>query len=179
VSYRRLLVLALIAGLPGFAQAQFTTFIPPKNKVADSVKAVVVAQQKAQVDSSVQAQITNMKTWVDSAAGIASTTPMSPMTAADSAAAATAATAATAQATPPTPTTPNAATAPSSTTPRRRSTRAAQDSSTFPTGARAPSTASSLPLMMVLGALSLLAGVVLMRRAPTEARARSGRRTGA
>src|SRR3954464_4325685 len=77
VSFRRMLVLAAIAGFPGIAEAQFTTFIPPKNKVADSVKAAVVAEQKAQGDSLSQAQITNMKTWVDSAAGL---TPV-PMTA--------------------------------------------------------------------------------------------------
>jgi hypothetical protein len=80
VSFRRMLVLALIAGFPGIAGAQFTTFIPPKNKVADSVKAAVVAQQKAQEDSVVSTQITNMRTWVDSAAGLVPTTT----TAADS-----------------------------------------------------------------------------------------------
>lgn len=90
MSYRRLLVVALLAGLPGIASAQFTTFIPPQNKVADSVKQAVAAAQKAQADSTVQAQVTNMKTWVDSAAGIAAP----PMTAADSLAARTAVTAA-------------------------------------------------------------------------------------
>jgi uncharacterized membrane protein len=69
------------------AGAQFTTFIPPQNKVADSVKAAVVAEQKAQADSVAAMQITNMKTWVDSAAGIAPT----PTTAADSLATAIAA----------------------------------------------------------------------------------------
>jgi hypothetical protein len=80
VSFRRLFVLALIAGTPGFAGAQFTTFIPPKNKVADSVKAAVVAEQKAQGDSLARVQVTNMRTWVDSAAGVTAT----PRTAADS-----------------------------------------------------------------------------------------------
>jgi hypothetical protein len=82
-----LLVLALIASLPGTAAAQFTTFIPPQTRVADSVKAVVAAQQKVQQDSSAQAQLTNMKTWVDSAAGV---TP--PPVTADSVASALAAT---------------------------------------------------------------------------------------
>lgn len=80
MSNRRLLVLALIASVPQVASAQFTTFIPPRNRVADSVKAAVVAEQKAQSDSVVQTQLTNMKTWVDSAAGLV---PV-PQTAADS-----------------------------------------------------------------------------------------------
>jgi phosphotransferase system glucose/maltose/N-acetylglucosamine-specific IIC component len=80
VTFRSLLGLALIAGMPGIARAQFTTFIPPVNKAADSVKAAVVAEQKVQQDSVATAQITNMKTWVDSAAGIMPT----PTTAVDS-----------------------------------------------------------------------------------------------
>ena len=83
MTFRRLLALALIAGMPGIAGAQFTTFIPPVNKKADSVKAAVVAEQKVQQDSIATAKMTNMKTWVDSAAGIMPT----PTTAADSLAA--------------------------------------------------------------------------------------------
>ncbi|MDB4876753.1 MAG: hypothetical protein JWM41_3199 [Gemmatimonadetes bacterium] len=86
MSYRRFFLLALIAGLPRIAGAQFTTFIPPQNKVVDSVKAVVVAQTQARADSVVSMQLTNMKTWVDSAAGVA---PV-PATAADSLAASSA-----------------------------------------------------------------------------------------
>lgn len=69
----RILYVAAFVAAPAVAQAQFTTFIPPKNKVADSVKAAVVAQQKAQTDSISHAQITNMRTWVDSAAGVTPT----------------------------------------------------------------------------------------------------------
>jgi len=76
---RRVFVLAVLVIVPGAAQSQFTTFIPPRNKVADSVKAVVAAEQKAQSDSAQRLQITNMKTWVDSAAGI-----VTPATRADS-----------------------------------------------------------------------------------------------
>ncbi|MFI5227990.1 MAG: hypothetical protein ACHQWU_02905 [Gemmatimonadales bacterium] len=81
--FRRLLVLALIASLPATVHAQFTTFIPPRPKVADSVKAATMAAQTAATDSAVNMQLTNMKTWVDSAAGIAGP----PVTAADSLAA--------------------------------------------------------------------------------------------
>ncbi|HXT14430.1 MAG TPA: hypothetical protein VN706_02290 [Gemmatimonadaceae bacterium] len=79
-SLRRILVAAAFVGIPGIASAQFTTFIPPKNKAADSVKAAVAVQQQMQSDSISHAQIANMRTWVDSAAGV---TP-APVTAADS-----------------------------------------------------------------------------------------------
>src|SRR5690348_15723608 len=79
-----ILVCAIAAAAPSLAQAQFTTFIPPRT--ADSVKAAVVATQQRVSDSVAKAQITDLKTWVDSAAGIAA-----PATAADSMARMTAA----------------------------------------------------------------------------------------
>ena len=71
VSNRWMVALALIAAAPAAAAAQFTTFIAPPNPIKDSIKAVVVAEQKSLSDSITHAQITDMKTWVDSAAGIA------------------------------------------------------------------------------------------------------------
>lgn len=73
MTIRRLLALALLAGAPQIAAAQFTTFIPPKPAVTDSVKAAVAVQQQVTTDSIQHAQITNMKTWVDSAAGLVPT----------------------------------------------------------------------------------------------------------
>jgi hypothetical protein len=70
VSNRWIIALAVIAAAPAAASAQFTTFIAPPNPVKDSIKAVVVAEQRAVSDSISHAQITDMKTWVDSAAGI-------------------------------------------------------------------------------------------------------------
>jgi len=69
VSFRRSILLALAIGIPQVGQAQFTTFIPPR-KAADSIKTTTAATQKAKTDSSINAQLTNMKTWVDSAAGV-------------------------------------------------------------------------------------------------------------
>ena len=129
MSHGRLLALALIAILPGVARAQFTTFIPPQPKAVDSVKAVVTAQAKAQTDSVVNMQLTNMKTWVDSAAGIASL----PATAADTVARAAALL----------PATPAAATV-------------------MRNGRRAPATASSLPLIALIGAITLGLGLFLL-----------------
>jgi hypothetical protein len=154
VSHRRLLVLALIAGLPGFAGAQFTTFIPPQHKKADSVKAAVVAQQKAQTDTSIQMQLANMKTWVDSAAGLVPT----PTTAVDSANAVV-------------PTTP-AATTPVA----MPATPMPADTIAMKNGARAPATASALPLLVLLGGVTLMVGVLLLRGAPTPARVKGNGR---
>jgi hypothetical protein len=70
MSKRWILSLILIATMPAAAAAQFTTFITPPNPAKDSVKAAVIAEQKAVTDSVNRAQIANMKTWVDSAAGV-------------------------------------------------------------------------------------------------------------
>ena len=69
MSNRWILSLMLLAA-PSVAAAQFTTFITPPNPAKDSIKAAVVAEQKAAADSVTRAQIANMKTWVDSAAGV-------------------------------------------------------------------------------------------------------------
>jgi hypothetical protein len=73
VSHRWVVALAIIAASPVAASAQFTTFIAPPSRVNDSVKAVVAAEQRAVSDSITHAQITDMKTWVDSASGIVPT----------------------------------------------------------------------------------------------------------
>ena len=159
MSHRRLLVLALIAGLPGFAGAQFTTFIPPQHKVADSIKAAVVAQQKAQTDTSIQTQLANMKTWVDSAAGLVPT----PTTAVPDS---------TNVVVPPMPA---PAPAPVPTLPPQTPA----DSVAMRNGVRAPATASVLPLLLLLGGLSLATGVTLLRAAPAPTRPANRGRDGA
>ena len=70
MSKRWISSLVFIALAPATAAAQFTTFITPPNPQKDSIKAAVVAEQKAVTDSVTRAQIANMKTWVDSAAGV-------------------------------------------------------------------------------------------------------------
>src|SRR5258708_327205 len=71
VSNRWTIALVLIAAAPAVAAAQFTTFIAPPSPIKDSNKAAVVTEQKSMSDSITHARITDMKTWVDSAAGIA------------------------------------------------------------------------------------------------------------
>jgi hypothetical protein len=163
MSYRRLLVLAAIAGLPGIVSAQFTTFIPPRNKVADSVKAQVVAEQKAQVDSSIQTQLTNMKTWVDSAAGVAGVPLAVPDTTKDSLATKSAMTDSLAAR--------SVAQVADSAVARPAPTAA--DTAVLRNGARAPATATSLPLLVLLGSLALLVGAILIRGAPGPVRVRT------
>jgi hypothetical protein len=145
MSHRRLLVLALLSGLPTIASAQFTTFIPPRNKAADSAKTAVVEQQRAKADSIVKVQLTNMKTWVDSAAGVVAP----PSTAADSMASMAA----------------SMATLPS---PAARDTQmfaraaVADSAPRLRNGERAPATASDLPLLALIGAIALGIGTVML-----------------
>ena len=127
--HHRLTTLIMIVSFPAAAAAQFTTFIPPQNKVADSVKTAVAVEQKARTDSSVNMQLTNMKTWVDSAAGVVS----APRTAADSLA---------------------------DSLPMAKV--AGVDSVALRGGARAPETASDLPLLALIGATALGIGALLL-----------------
>lgn len=121
MSYRRFATLALVVLAPATAAAQFTTFIPPQNRTRDSVQAAAAVAQKAKADSVTRAGVTNMTTWVDSAAGA-----VRPNAVADSLA------------------------------------RTNQPPTTFANGSTAPMTASPLPTLLVIGALSLFMGLVLL-----------------
>jgi len=133
--------------MPAAAAAQFTTFIPPQAKAADSAKAAVIAQKSAQADTSLNTRLTNLKTWVDSAAGVV--TP--PRTAQDSLA-------------------PLNPVIPASDSLSMK----ASDTATLKNGARAPATASDLPLLALIGAGALGLGILLLgaggkRRMRTDA----------
>ena len=145
--YRRLFVLSLILGVPSAALAQFTTFIPPQSKPVDSAKSMVAAQKPASADTSINARLTNLKTWVDSAAGV-----VAPSRGAQDSLGIAA------------PTNPAgdslAANAP--------------DTAALRGGARAPATASDLPLLALGGAAALGLGALLLgadgkRRMRTDA----------
>lgn len=124
---------------PAALPAQFTTFVaPPRKAASDSAKPSVVAVAKARADSVSRMSLTDMKAWVDSAAGTtkpALSATDTAMTSADTLVA-------------PTPT-------PSANT---------HSTTTFSNGAIAPNTATSLPTLLVVGLLSLTAGLVLLRR---------------
>jgi len=150
VSYRRLVQLALIVAFPKLAGAQYTTFIPPRAQASDSVKAVMAAAERAKTDSAVKAQLANMKTWVDSAAGLPPA-PTSPNPAADSVARIPARRDSVAR--PPVQT--DSVAGEVMTMPRR-------DTALNTRGLTAPETASALPLLAVTGAALLLIGGVLL-----------------
>jgi hypothetical protein len=140
--HRHLLALAMFAGLPTITWAQFTTFIPPQNKAADSAKAVVVAQQRARSDSIVKVQLADMKTWVDSAAGVLPT-PSAASAASDSMMSTPAAD-------------PDTAARASAASTKSASSAAARR------GQKAPATASDLPLLALIGTISLAIGTVML-----------------
>ena len=69
MSYRRLIILALLGALPTISWAQITTFIPPQTKAAEAAKTVALARERARTDSVMRIRLSDMKAWVDSAAG--------------------------------------------------------------------------------------------------------------
>jgi hypothetical protein len=156
---RRCLLLASFLAAPAVAQAQFATFIPPKPKVSDSVAAAQAMVQKAKADSATATRIANMKRWVDSAAGL----PPRSTAASDTVLA------------------PGDTTRVLVATARNRTPAVATPSEPGPAtrvetrrGAIAPATASSLPLLLLVGSLSLAVGVFLIAGTkPSRARNRA------
>ena len=133
--------------MPAVLSAQFTTFVaPPRRAVADSAKPAVVAA-KAKADSVARMSVSDMKAWVDSAAG----TGTQVASASDT-------TMAAANAAAPVPV-PNTAGRNSTTT-------------TFSNGAIAPNTASPLPMYVATGLLLIGCGLLLLRRRATPERIR-------
>lgn len=121
---------------PAVLPAQFTTFVAaPRKAAADSAKPSVVAVAKARSDSASRMSLTDMKTWVDSAAG----TSKPALSAMDTAIVST------------------------DTLPVLTPSATAHSTTTFSNGAIAPNTATSLPTLLVIGLLSLAAGIVLLR----------------
>ena len=117
------------------ASAQFTTVTRPAPRT-DQV-AVDTTVTRARRDSVARVTLTDLKTWVDSAANVA-------ITADDSLGAA------------PPPAETVAEARPQPTEPRR--------TTSFANGAVAPATASPLPFLAVLGVAAIGLGVLLLRR---------------
>jgi hypothetical protein len=144
VRYHSLAVLAFSALLPAMAGGQFTTFVTPPRPRVDSTKiAPTPAQQRATSDSVARVTITNMKAWVDSAAGdvVVNRT--------DSAGR------------------PVAATGPvTSGTTSTQTVASRESTAAFQEGARAPDTATWLPLLVLLGTSAIGVGLILLRWRP-------------
>lgn len=132
---------ATAAVAPAPLLAQITTFVaPPRKAAVDSAKATVAAAA-AKADTTKRMALTDMKAWVDSAAGVA--TPQ-------------VATADTAMYSTTQPATPSNTSHPAGTT-------------SFSNGAIAPNTASPLPFYLAGGFILILAGMGTLRLARRRA----------
>ncbi|HEY2853091.1 MAG TPA: hypothetical protein VGJ18_09615 [Gemmatimonadaceae bacterium] len=122
---------------PSALSAQFTTFVAPPQKqpVATPAKPTV-ASAKTKADSVHRMTLTDMKAWVDSAAGTSTQVAVTDTII---------------NASNPVPSLPPAP------MPERRTT-------SFSNGAVAPSTASALPTYLVGGVAIFAAGLLLLRR---------------
>jgi hypothetical protein len=131
--------------IPALLPAQFTTYIaPPRKATVDTAKPKPpAAVARARADSASRMSLTDMKTWVDSAAG--KSTPS--MTVAD--------------------TTP--ANVDTATVPAIQPSPPTHPTTKFSSGAIAPNTATSLPTLLVLGVVMFASGVVLFRLPPRRA----------
>ena len=122
---------------PAALSAQFTTFVaPPRKATVDSVKPTPTVA-KAKADSVSRMSLSDMKAWVDSAAGTSTqvaTANDTTMAEANAAAVAT-----------------------QPATPTRTTT-------SFSNGAIAPNTATSLPTYLVAGLVTFAAGLLLLKR---------------
>jgi hypothetical protein len=143
VRYSLMVVLAFSTLLPATAAGQFTTYTPPPRPRADSAGAPATpAQQRAAADSVARVAITNMKAWVDSAAGdvVVNRTDSTgrPVAAVG-------------------PVTPDPLATP------RRDAAGRESTVAFTEGARAPDTATWLPLLVLIGSVAVGAGALLLR----------------
>jgi len=132
-----ILLAAAIMLTPAVLSAQFTTFVAPPRKAAVDSAPATVAAAKARADSVARMSLTDMKAWVDSAAG----TSTQVASANDTTLAAANAT----------------STAPAPNGNDRTTT-------TFSNGAIAPNTASPLPAYLAAGLTTFSVGLFLLRR---------------
>ena len=131
---------AILALAPMTASAQFTTYIEPR-KAAEQPAAVVAAADSAataRADTSRPARLTDLKAWVDSAAGVVAQQPRGVVT----------------------DTARGAVDRPAQAGP----TAAARSTASFQEGAPAPNTATPLPTLLIVGGSMLGAGLLLLRR---------------
>jgi hypothetical protein len=140
VKHHKLAILAFSTLLPATALGQFTTFVtPPRPRVDSASIRQTPAQQAVTADSIARVTITNMKAWVDSAAGdvVVNRTDSTGR--------------------------PVAASGPVTT---GQTPTVAESTTVFREGARAPDTATWLPLLVLIGTGALGVGFVLLRWNP-------------
>ena len=124
---------------PSALSAQFTTFVaPPQKQPAETTAKPMVATAKTKADSVRRMTLTDMKAWVDSAAG----TSTQLASASD---------------------TTNAA-APNAAAPLTPAPNVERRTTAFSNGAVAPSTATALPTYLVTGLVVFAVGLLVRRR---------------
>ena len=131
--YRAVLAGVLLAVSAGNGSAQITTYVAPPRAVEPTKQAM--AADSARRDSTERATMTNMKAWVDSAAGVAVPAHVGDTTS-----------------------------QPPATSPPQPMTPVRPVTTTFEDGAVAPATASNLPAMSLFGVVGVLVGAVLLAR---------------
>jgi LPXTG-motif cell wall-anchored protein len=130
---------ALLTLTPMAASAQFTTYIAPAKPKVTPAEVVAMRTDSVRTDSIRPRRLTDMKAWVDSAAGSIAAAPPAV-----------------------TDTSRGEVVAPVT----RPARPAPKPSSTFREGAAAPNTASPLPGLAVLGTLMIGLGLWLSRKRP-------------
>lgn len=142
-----------IGGAASSAEAQFTTVVAPPRPKQEPQVAQTAAAQSAARDTVLRARLTDMKAWVDSAAVALSAAPPRPR--ADTAAARR-----------------DSVAGDTASVRDRAARRPAEEPArpvskgdvSFRDGARAPDTATPLPLLALIGAGSLAVGGLLRRK---------------
>ena len=141
---------ALVAASVAPAHAQFTTaVIPPRRPQPPAVQATVAGDRAR--DTAIVARLTDMKAWVDSAAGALAVRPPTDSAYVDTAAVPDRL-----------PVADTSAREAVGEVESRRARRGAERR--FTDGGRAPDTATPMALLALLGAGSLVAGLALRRR---------------
>ena len=144
---RAALAAMMIVGA-GTAKAQITTFVAsPPRKTEPAQQAAAQQREKVAQDSVARVAMTGMKEWVDSASAALAIRPDTVPTAADTALGS-----------------PRVATAPAPKSDSSANARASERQSEFRNGARAPNTATPIPMIALAGVLLIVMGMALRRR---------------
>jgi hypothetical protein len=144
---RAALAAMMIVGA-GTAKGQITTFVAsPPRKTEPAQQAAAQQREKVAQDSVARVAMTGMKEWVDSASAALAIRPDTVPNAADTAVG-----------------TPRVATAPAPKSDSSANARASERQSEFRNGARAPNTATPIPMIALAGVLLIVMGMALRRR---------------
>ena len=147
---RAALAAIMIVGA-GTAKAQITTFVAsPPRKIEPAQQAAAQQREKVAQDSVARVAMTGMKEWVDSASAALAIRPDTVPTNSDTAVG-----------------TPRAATTPAPKSDSSARARTSERQPEFRNGARAPNTATPIPVIGLAGVVLILTGMAMKRRERT------------